>query len=96
VHLQVIQQEVSLAAAVVQIKVVVLQPIQQCRVVVELHRQVEQKRHHVQQMVRNTRAVPHVVLVPKAVAAAVLVTSVAVAVIQVAKQMAEAVVVPDS
>jgi hypothetical protein len=37
-----------------------------------------------------------VVLVLKAVAVAVLVTSVAVAVIQVAKQMAEAVVVPDS
>jgi hypothetical protein len=96
VRLQVIQQEVSLVAVAVQIKAAVRQLIQQCPVVVEPHLRVEQKLHHVHQMVRNTRVVPHVVLVLKAVAVAVAVTSVAVAVIQVAKQMVAAVAAPDS
>jgi hypothetical protein len=68
-----------------------LQLIQQCLAVVELHLQAEQKLHHVLQTVCNTPVEQHVVLALKAVAVAAAVTTVAVAVIQVAKQMAVAV-----
>jgi hypothetical protein len=96
VRLQVIQQVVSLVAVAVQIKVVALQLIQRCLVVVELHLPAEQKRRHVHQMVRNTPAELHVVVVLKVEVAVVLVTSAAVEVIQVAKQMAAVAAVRDS
>ena len=92
VRLQVTQKAAWLEVAAVQTKAVALQLIQRCLVVVELHLRAEQKLHHVQQMVRNTRVVLHVVLVLKAAVAVAAVTSVAVVVAQVAKQMAAVVV----